>query len=158
VSPLARKRRLSILKHELEADEAAVIVQTHGRPPLLVNGPASVRTFWRWRRIILVDLKQLTLHISLDHVATKDGVRLGVRVTFSARVVSPLDAATTVVDYSRATCQITEATLRGIFGECRSTDLAERLTEIEAELRRTVASAAESWGVSVSAVQIQLVE
>jgi hypothetical protein len=72
----------------------------------IVNGPASVRTFWRWRRIIFVDLKQLTLHTALADVATEDGRPPRARANISARVVSPINAATRVVDYSRATCQL----------------------------------------------------
>src|SRR5436190_21631098 len=100
---------MSILNRELGPDEVAVILQRHGRPPLLVNGPGSVRTFWRWRQMIFVDLNPLTLDISADDIVTKDTVHLGVGGSLNARVVSPVDAATKVADYSQATRQITEA-------------------------------------------------
>src|SRR6266852_5206531 len=141
---------MSVLSRQLKADESVVIVQTQGRLPLLVKGPGSVRTFWRWRRMIFVDLKPLTLRISADDVVTKDGVHLDVCGDVDARVVSPVDAATKVVDYSQATCQFTEAALRNLFRGWLSTDLAARLAEAEAQLLDDVRSAAESWGVSVS--------
>jgi regulator of protease activity HflC (stomatin/prohibitin superfamily) len=149
---------MSILSRQLNADESAVIVQTDGRPPLLVNGPGSVRTFWRWRQMIFVDLKPLTLGFSADGVVTKDAAQLDVRGDVDARVVSPVDAATKVVNYSQATRQITETAIRGLFRGWLSTDLTERLAEVEAQLLDEVRSAAESWGLSISDVRIQLLK
>jgi regulator of protease activity HflC (stomatin/prohibitin superfamily) len=148
---------MSILSRKLRPDEVAVIVQAHGRPPLVVHGPGPVRTFWRWRQMIFVDLKPQSLDISTDDIVTNDGVHLGVRGSLNARVVSPVDAATRVVDYSQATRQIAEAALRGLFRERLSTDLAERLTDVQAELLNQVRSAVEVWGVSVTELRIQLV-
>jgi regulator of protease activity HflC (stomatin/prohibitin superfamily) len=147
---------MSILSRRLNADESAVIVQTDARPPLVVNGPGSVRTFWRWRQVIFVDLKPLTLGFSADGVVTKDAAQLDVRGDVDARVVSPVDAAIKVVNYSQATCQITETAIRRLFRGWLSTDLTERLAEVEAQLLDEVRSAAESWGLSISDVRIQL--
>jgi regulator of protease activity HflC (stomatin/prohibitin superfamily) len=147
---------MSILNRTLGPDEVAVIVQTHGRPPLLVHGPGSVRTFWRWRQMSFVGLKPLTLDISAADIVTKDGVHLGVSGSLNARVVSPVDAVTKVADYSQATRQVTEAALRGVFHERRSTDLAEQRTQVETELLDEVRSAAESWGVLVTELRIRL--
>jgi regulator of protease activity HflC (stomatin/prohibitin superfamily) len=144
------------MKRELQADEAAVIVQAHGRPPLLVNGPGSVRTFLRRSRVIVVDLKPLTLKIAVEDVATRDGAHLAVRAEVNARVVNPVDAAIKVVDYSQAVCQITETAIRAVLRGRLSTDLPERLAEVEAQLLDEVASAAPLCGVSVSTVRIQL--
>jgi regulator of protease activity HflC (stomatin/prohibitin superfamily) len=107
--------------------------------------------------MIFVDLKPQTLDISTDDIVTNDGVNLGVRGSLNARVVSPVDAATRVVDYSQATRQIAEAALRGLFRERLSTDLAEHLTDVQAELLNQVRSAVEAWGVSVTELRIQLV-
>ena len=74
--------------------------------------------------MIFVDLKPQTLDISTADIVTKDGVHLGVRGSLNARVVSPVDAATNVVDHSQATRQITEAALRSLSSERLSTDLA----------------------------------
>ena len=107
--------------------------------------------------MIFVDLSPQTLDISTDDIATNDGVRLGVRGSLNARVVSPVDAATRVADYSQATRQIAgEAALRGLFRERLSTELAEQLTNVQAELLIQVRSAVEAWGVSVTELRIQL--
>jgi regulator of protease activity HflC (stomatin/prohibitin superfamily) len=135
-----------------------VIVQAHGRRPALVNGPGSVRTFWRWRRVIVVDLKPLTLGISADDVSTKDGAHLAVRGEVQARVVDPVDAATKVADYSEATCRIAVTAVRAVLREWLSSDFSDRLAEVEAQLLREVLSAVEPWGVAVSAVRIQVSE
>jgi regulator of protease activity HflC (stomatin/prohibitin superfamily) len=145
-----------MFKRELEAGEAAVIVRARGRPPLLVEGPGSVRTFWRWRQTIFVDLKSLTLRITVEDVETKDGVHLAARGIVDAQVVNPVDAAIRVVDYSRATSQVGETALRALFRRRLSEDLRDRTAEVEAALLDEVKSAAASWGVAVSAVHIQL--
>jgi len=106
--------------------------------------------------MIFVDLKPQTLHISTADIVTKDGVHLGVCGSLNARVVSPVDAATNVVDHSQATRQITEAALRSLVCERLSTDLVEQLTEVEAELLNQVRAAVESWGVSVTELRIRL--
>jgi regulator of protease activity HflC (stomatin/prohibitin superfamily) len=149
---------MAILNRKLEADEAAVIVQGSGKPPLLVSGPAFVRTFGRWRQMNFVDLRPLTLEVSAANVSTKDHVSVNVRVDVDARVVDPVEAATKVVDYAQATRQIAETAVRGLFRERLSGGLDEQRTEVEAELLAQVAPAVEAWGVSVSVLRIQLVE
>ena len=43
----------SLARRELSADECAIVVQRRGEP-LLVRGPARVRTFWRCEQVGLV--------------------------------------------------------------------------------------------------------
>jgi hypothetical protein len=148
------QKRLPVFKLYLGTREAAVIVRSHGRSPLLVTGPSSVRTFGRWRQTIFVDMNPLTLHVMAEHLETTDGVDLAVRAVVDARVVNPVDAAVKVVDYSEATCQMSETVIRAIVRERSSADLRDRTAEIEAAVLEEVKSNVSTWGVEVSTVHI----
>jgi len=105
--------------------------------------------------MIFIDLKSLQVQITVEDLETKDGVHLAVRGVVDAQVVNAVEAATRVVDYSRATSQIGESALRAVFRQWLSEDLPDRMAEVEAALLDEVKSAVASWGVAVSAVHIQ---
>jgi SPFH domain / Band 7 family len=145
---------LPIWSQTLGAGEAAVIVRSRGRPPLVVTGPASVRVFGRWKQMIFVDLRARTFDFSTTDALTQDGVRLTIRGSVDAQVLSPVDAATKVVDYRKATCLIAETALRGSLPSWLASDVAERGADLERELLEQVRPIVREWGVLVSAVRV----
>src|SRR6185437_1120118 len=131
----------------LSADECAVIVR-RGREPQLLRGPCSVRTFWRWKRVVVVDRKPFSLDIPPETVMAKDDVPVTVSGRVEGQVVEPVAAALKVVDYEDATRTIARTAIRAVVKNHPSSDLESARAELEAAFVEAVDEATQSWGVS----------
>jgi regulator of protease activity HflC (stomatin/prohibitin superfamily) len=93
---------MSVFRRLVSADECAVVVK-RGREPQLLRGPSSVRTFWRWTRVVVVDQKPFALDIPPESVMARADVPVTVSARVQGQVVDPVAAALEVVDYEDAT-------------------------------------------------------
>jgi regulator of protease activity HflC (stomatin/prohibitin superfamily) len=137
------------LSRGLSEHECAIVVQ-RARPPQLVRGPGSVRTFARWKRVVFVDLRPFAVDIPPSEVLTKDHVPLTVSAKVGGRVVDPVAAAVQVVDYKDATKLLAETAIRAVLKERHSDELGSASAEIEASVAQKIDPAAQSWGVAIS--------
>jgi regulator of protease activity HflC (stomatin/prohibitin superfamily) len=141
------------LSRVLSEHECAVVVQ-RARPPQLVRGPGSVRTFARWKRVVFIDLRPLALDIPPKEVLMKDHVPVTVSAKVGGRVVDPVAAALKVVDYKDATKMIAETAIRAVLEERRSDELGSASATVEAAVVEEIDQAAQSWGVAVSSASL----
>jgi uncharacterized membrane protein YqiK len=146
---------VSYFKRLLTRDECAVVV-SQDREPEVIGGPGSVRTFYRWRRVIVVSLEPFEIEVVESNVAAKDGMTLMVGGRVDAQVVEPALAATRVVDYRDATRKILQTAIRAVVKERSSVELSEDKTEPEAEVTRILTDSVGDWGVAASAVSLDL--
>src|SRR3954469_23577882 len=93
---------MSMFRRHLSADECAVIVKRSSEPELL-RGPRSVRTFWRWKRVMVVDRKPFAIDIPPETVLAQADAPVMVSARIEGQVVDPVAAALNVVDYRKAT-------------------------------------------------------
>jgi SPFH domain/Band 7 family protein len=146
-------RVVAVFARDLTAEECAVVVRRGGEPQV-VYGPGSVRTFERWRRVVIVDMRPFRVEVSEDNVVGRDGDMVTAHASAEGNVVDPAAAATKVVDSKNATRQILETAVRGAAKECSRSDL--RNPDIESNVERTVREAVAGWGVAVSSVRLDL--
>jgi len=116
---------MSFFGRVLSADECAVVVK-RGREPRLVTGPASVRTFWRWRRVVVVDRTPFAIEIPPETVIAEADVPVTVSARVDGQVVDPVAAALKVVDYKDATRTIARTAIRAVVKDLPSSDLGSR--------------------------------
>lgn len=141
------------LSRVLSEHECAVVVQ-RARPPHLVRGPGSVRTFARWKRVVLVDLRPFALDIPPGEMLTKDHVPLTVSAKVGGRVVDPVAAAVEVVDYKDATKMVAETAIRAALKERQSDELGSASVEFDASVVKVIDPLAQSWGVAISSASL----
>jgi regulator of protease activity HflC (stomatin/prohibitin superfamily) len=146
---------VAFFNRSLAQKEAAVVIRGQGKSPIVFEGPGSIRTFGRWKQMVFVDLRPLTVEFTALDVLTKDGVRLCVHGSIDAQVVRAVEAATKVVDYRKGTSQIAETAVRASLRERPSSDVVDRLPDIEREVLGVIRGAVVAWGVSVSAVRVR---
>jgi len=139
---------VSVFRRLLSADECAVIVK-RGREPRLVSGPDSVRMFWRWKRVVIVDRKPFAVEIAPETVTAKADVPVTVSARVEGQVVDPVAAALKVVDYEDATRMIARTAIRAVVKDHSSSDLACASAELQKSFVEAVDEAAQNWGVSV---------
>jgi regulator of protease activity HflC (stomatin/prohibitin superfamily) len=73
-------------------------------------------------------------------------------------VLDPSNAVTRVVDYTRATFQIAQTTLRSVLGQSELDELLAQREDINQRLQQIIDEQTEPWGVKVSTVEVKDVE
>ena len=74
------------------------------------------------------------------------------------RVVDPENAVTKVYDFSLATLQIAQTTLRNVLGQFVLDELLSQREALNAKLQQIIDEQTEPWGIKVSIVEIKDVE
>ena len=123
--------------------------------PLLIRGPGSVRTFYRWKQVRFVNLSPFVVQAVDADVTTNDGVAMTVRGELHGQVVDPVAAALKVVDYEDATRKVLEAATRGLVTQRSSAELTEGRQRDPAAADRVVSSV-RNWGVDVLSLGFDL--
>jgi hypothetical protein len=118
----------------LSASECGVVVSRH-HEPRLVRGPGSVRTFWRWKRVVVIDLGTLTLETVEEDVRTSDDAPVTIELRIGTRVTDPLAAALKAADYRQATRQMVRVVSRVVVGDFLRDQLASEYQQIESAIR-----------------------
>jgi regulator of protease activity HflC (stomatin/prohibitin superfamily) len=112
------------------------------------RGPGRVWTIPRMEQLVVVDMRPTTIDLPAVEVTTNDGAAMRAGGRVHAQVVAPADAVMRVVDYLKATSQLSEAALRAAF---REQTRHEALYE-----RGKIEEATATWGVNVSAVELEV--
>lgn len=102
-----------------------------------------------------IDMRIQTTGITAERALTKDTVAVGVDAIVFWQVADPEAAAIRIADYKQAIERVAQTSLREMIG---STDLAHLLSDrqtADEQLRLTIASKTESWGVSIGSVEIR---
>jgi regulator of protease activity HflC (stomatin/prohibitin superfamily) len=74
------------------------------------------------------------------------------------RVVDPVAAVVQIEDYTRATWQIAQTTLRNVIGQSEMDQLLQEREQVNERLQAIIDEATEPWGVKVSIVEVKDVE
>jgi regulator of protease activity HflC (stomatin/prohibitin superfamily) len=104
------------------------------------------------------DLRVITMDVPPQEVITKDNVTVRVNAVIYFRVVDPEAAILKVVDYVRATSQISQTTLRNVLGQSELDELLTQREKLNQNLQQIIDEHTDPWGVKVSTVEIKEVE
>jgi len=109
-------------------------------------------------RVRKVDLRIVTLTVPPQEVITRDNVTIKVTAVLYFYVVDPVAAVVNVVDFTQATTQIGQTTLRNVLGQSELDALLAQRVKINQDLQTMIDGSTERWGVKVTAVEIKDVE
>jgi regulator of protease activity HflC (stomatin/prohibitin superfamily) len=109
-------------------------------------------------RMVKVDLRTITLDIPSQEAITADNVTVSVNAVAYFRVVDPVSAIIQIEDFTRATWQIAQTTLRNVIGQSELDQLLQEREELNARLAAIIDEATEPWGVKVGIVEVKDVE
>ena len=109
-------------------------------------------------RMERVDLRTVTLTIPPQEVITRDNVPARVNAVAYFKVTDPARAITEVEEYSVATSQIAQTTLRSVLGHAELDDLLAERDQLNDSLARIIDEQTEPWGIKVTTVEIKDVE
>src|SRR5579884_3221311 len=109
-------------------------------------------------RMVKIDLRTITLEIPPQEVITRDNVSVKVTAVVFFRIINPNDAVIKVVDFMRATSQISQTTLRSALGQADLDQLLSHREQLNQQIQQIIDESTEPWGIKVSAVEIKDVE
>jgi regulator of protease activity HflC (stomatin/prohibitin superfamily) len=109
-------------------------------------------------RMVKVDLRIVTLTVPPQEVISRDNVTIKVTAVIYFYVVDPIAAVVKVVNFSQATSQIGQTTLRNVLGQSELDELLAERNKINRDLQAIIDEHTERWGVKVTAVEIKDVE
>ena len=109
-------------------------------------------------RMVKVDLRTITLDVPSQEAITRDNVTVKVNAVIYFRVVEPTAAVVRILDFVRATSQISQTTLRSVMGQIDLDGLLGQREEVNQRLQRIIDDETEPWGIKVSAVEVKDVE
>ena len=109
-------------------------------------------------RMVRVDLRVITMDIPSQEVISRDNVTIRVNAVLYFKIVDPNQAVTSVLDYIRATSQISQTTLRNVIGQSMLDELLSERERINQRLQEMIDEQTEPWGVKVTIVEIKDVE
>lgn len=109
-------------------------------------------------RMVKVDLRTITLDVPSQEAITRDNVTVKVNAVVYFRVVEPTAAVVRILDFVRATSQISQTTLRSVMGQTDLDGLLSQREEVNQELQKIIDDETEPWGIKVSTVEVKDVE
>jgi regulator of protease activity HflC (stomatin/prohibitin superfamily) len=109
-------------------------------------------------KMVRVDLRTVTLVVPPQEVITKDNVPARVNAVAYFRVIDPTAAVVEVADFSLATLQIAQTTLRSVLGQHSLDELLSERDQINQILQQIIDEQTAPWGIKVSVVEVRDVE
>jgi regulator of protease activity HflC (stomatin/prohibitin superfamily) len=123
-----------------------------------VKGPGLVIIIPVIQQMVRVGLRTVVVDVPTQDVISRDNVSVKVNAVIYSRVIDPQKAIIQVEDYSVATSQLAQTTLRSVLGRH---DLDEMLAERErmnADIQQILDQQTDAWGVKVANVEIKHVD
>jgi regulator of protease activity HflC (stomatin/prohibitin superfamily) len=122
------------------------------------RGPGLFFLIPIFERMVRVDTRVITMDIPAQEVITLDNVTIKVNAVLYFMVVNPNWAIVKVMDYIRATLQISQTTLRSVVGQVELDELLARREAINERLQKIIDEQTEPWGIKVTIVEVKDVE
>lgn len=105
-----------------------------------------------------VDIREQVMDIPTQEAITLDNVSCMIDGIVRFRVINPATAIFKVQNYQNQIAAKAQTTLRDIVGSVTLDQLLSERSQIAEKIKSIVDSAAESWGVDISAIEIQNIE
>jgi regulator of protease activity HflC (stomatin/prohibitin superfamily) len=109
-------------------------------------------------RMVRVSLRTVTLRIPPQEVITRDNVPVRVTAVAYFRVIDPNRSVLEIEDFSSATLQIAQTTLRSVLGKADLDTLLAERERLNESLQQIIDEQTEPWGIKVTIVEIKDVE
>src|ERR1051325_9149088 len=113
---------------------------------------ASIKILREYERAVVFFLGRF------QRVMTRDNVSVKVNAVVYLRVVDPQLAIIQVANFSEATSQLSQTTLRAILGKHELDALLAEREKLNSDIQATLDQQTDAWGIKVSAVEIKHVD
>jgi regulator of protease activity HflC (stomatin/prohibitin superfamily) len=122
------------------------------------KGPGVVLVFRPIDRIVRISLRTVVHDVPPQDIITRDNVSVKVNAVVYYRVIDPRRAVVEVENYSYATSQLAQTTLRSVLGQAELDDLLAQRDQLNQQLQQILDTQTDPWGIKVSAVEVKHVD
>jgi regulator of protease activity HflC (stomatin/prohibitin superfamily) len=122
------------------------------------KGPGLILVFRPIDSIARISLRTVVHDVPAQDIITRDNVSVKVNAVVYYRVIDPRRAVVEVEDYSYATSQLAQTTLRSVLGQAELDDLLASRERLNQELQQILDNQTDPWGIKVSAVEVKHVD
>ena len=122
------------------------------------KGPGVVLVFRPIDTMVRVSLRTAVHDVPPQDIITRDNVSVKVNAVVYYRVIDPRRAIVDVEDYTYATSQLAQTTLRSVLGQAELDDLLASRERLNQELQQILDNQTDPWGIKVSAVEVKHVD
>ncbi len=109
-------------------------------------------------KMVKMSLRLIAMDVDPQDVITRDNVSLKVNAVVYFRVMDPVKAVIEVEDYTYATSQLAQTTLRSVCGQAELDELLSEREKINTKLQEILDSQTDPWGIKVSTVEVKHID
>jgi len=122
------------------------------------KGPGMIILIPAVDRMVRVSLRTIVMDVPPQDIITRDNVSVKVNAVVYFRVIDPERAIVEVEDFTYATSQLSQTTLRSILGQAELDDLLSHRDKINTELQTILDKHTDPWGIKVANVEVKHVD
>ncbi|MCL5674131.1 MAG: slipin family protein [Candidatus Omnitrophica bacterium] len=109
-------------------------------------------------KMVKMSLRTVTFEVTPQEMMTKDNVPVQVNAVVWFRIIDPSKAVVNVENFSLATMQVSQTTLRSVLGQVDLDGLLSDRDTINAKLQQIIDEQTSPWGIKVSLVEVKDVQ
>jgi regulator of protease activity HflC (stomatin/prohibitin superfamily) len=135
-----------------------VVVFRLGKLLSAAKGPGLIVIFRPIDTLVKVSLRTAVHDVPPQDIITRDNVSVKVNAVVYYRVIDPRRAIVEVENYTYATSQLSQTTLRSVLGQAELDDLLSERERLNQQLQAILDNQTDPWGIKVSAVEVKHVD
>jgi len=136
--------------------ERAVIYTLGWLSPL--KGPGLIILIPIIQRMVRVDLRVQTLSVPSQDVISKDNIAVKVNAVVYFRVIDAVKAINQVMDFNRATSELSQTTLRAVLGKHDLDEMLSERDKLSTDIRNILDEKTEHWGIKIDSVELKNID
>ncbi len=122
------------------------------------KGPGLILLIPFIDKMVKTSLRTVVMDVPPQDVITKDNVSVQVNAVIYFRVINPENVIVEVENYTFATSQLAQTTLRSIVGQVELDELLGEREKINHELQKIIDKQSDPWGIKVSMVEVKHID
>lgn len=123
-----------------------------------VKGPGLIILIPVLQTMTRVDLRVRTIDVPSQDIISKDNISVKVNAVVYFRVIAPEKAMNNVVDFLRATSELSQTTLREVLGKHDLDDLLSERDKLSSAIRELLDNQTDQWGIKVQNVALKHID
>jgi regulator of protease activity HflC (stomatin/prohibitin superfamily) len=123
-----------------------------------VKGPGLIIVIPVVQQMVRVDLRVRVFDVPAQDVISRDNVSVKVNAVVYLRVVDPELAIIQVANFSEATSQLAQTTLRAVLGKHELDEMLAEREKLNSDIQEVLDKQTDAWGIKVSNVEIKHVD
>ncbi|SFL96102.1 slipin family protein [Marinobacter zhejiangensis] len=123
-----------------------------------VKGPGLIIIIPGIQQMVRVDLRVITMDVPSQDVISRDNVTVRVNAVLYFRVVDPERAIIRVENFTSATSQLAQTTLRSVLGKHDLDEMLAERDKMNSDIQDIIDAQTEEWGIKVANVEIKHVD